>query len=131
MPLKTAALAAFLLLLVAGLGLRISLRRRREHIGPGMTGDAAFTRLQRAHGNAVEHAPLLVLAMLLLELLGASPAQLVGYAVAIVVARATHAAGIILRPRHPMHTVGGALTYTLEVAMAVSLALMAVGRARC
>ena|SRR5256885_5836670 len=129
MPLKTAAVAAFLLLLVAGLGLRISLRRRREHIGPGMSGDAVFTRLQRAHGNAVEHAPLLVLAMLLLELLGASSAALVGFAVAIVVARAAHAAGIILRPRHPLHTLGSALTYALEVAMAMSLVFITLKRA--
>src|SRR3954464_14540901 len=129
MPLKTAAVVAFLLLLVAGLGLRISLRRRREHIGPGMTGDTAFTRLQRAHGNAIEHAPLLVLAMLLLELLGAGSAELVGFAVATVIARAAHAAGIILRPRHPFHTLGSALTYTLEVAMAISLVFITVKRA--
>src|SRR3954471_7800497 len=129
MPLKTAVVAAFLLLLVAGLGLRISMRRRREHIGPGMTGDTAFTRLQRAHGNAVEHAPLLVLAMLLLKLLGAGSAALVGFAVANVFARPAHAAGIVLRPRHPLHTLGGALTYTLEIAMAMSLLFITVKRA--
>jgi hypothetical protein len=122
MPLKTALVAAPLLLLIAGLGLGISMRRRRDHIGPGMTGDAAFTRLQRAHGNAVEHVPVLLVALLLLELLGASSSHLIALGVAIVVARAAHAAGIILRPRHPLHALGGALTYTLEIAMAFMLA---------
>jgi|1185.fasta_scaffold01441_4 uncharacterized membrane protein YecN with MAPEG domain len=128
MPLITALVAAPLLLLIAGLGMAISMRRRRERIGPGMAGDATFIRLQRAHGNAVEHSPLLLLAMLLLELLGARSAALIAFGAAIVVARAAHAAGILQRPRHPLHTLGGALTYTLEVAMAVSLVLTAMRR---
>ena len=64
MPLETALVAAPLLLLIAGLGMAISMRRRRERIGPGMTGDAAFIRLQRAHGNAVEHFPILLLGLM-------------------------------------------------------------------
>ncbi len=103
------------------------MRRRRDRIGPGMTGDAAFTRLQRAHGNAIEHVPVLLVALLLLELLGASSLQMVALGVAILVARAAHASGIILRPRHPLHTLGGALTYTLEIAMACML-VFAVAR---
>jgi uncharacterized membrane protein YecN with MAPEG domain len=129
MPLETALVAAPLLLLIAGLGMAISMRRRREHIGPGMAGDAAFIRLQRAHGNAVEHAPILLVALLLLELLGARSAQLMAFGVAILVARGAHAAGIILRPRHPLHTLGGALTYTLEVALAFVLVFAVLRRA--
>src|SRR3954462_1244869 len=87
MPLKTALVAAPLLLLIAGLGMAISMRRRRERIGPGMAGDATFTRLQRAHGNAVEHAPILLVALLLLEPLGARAAALIAFGAAIVVAR--------------------------------------------
>ena len=121
MPVHTALVAVPLLLLVAGLGMAISLRRRRERIGPGMSGDAAFTRMQRAHGNAVEHIPLLLLALLLLELLGASPELLWGLGAAIVAARLAHASGIMLRPRHPLHFLGGALTYFLEVSMAIAL----------
>jgi len=126
MPFKTALVAAPLLLLIAGLGMAISMRRRREGIGPGMAGDAAFVRLQRAHGNAVEHAPLLLLGLLLLELLGAGPSRLIALGVAILVARGAHAAGILLRPRHPLHFLGGALTYTLEVAMAFFLVFAAL-----
>ena len=125
MPLKTALVAAPLLLLIAGLGMTISIRRRRERIGPGMTGDAAFTRLQRAHGNAVEHVPLLLLGLLLLELLGTASWQVVALGIAILVSRAAHAAGILQRPRHPLHALGGALTYTLEVVIACVLVGMA------
>ncbi|TMA22501.1 MAG: hypothetical protein E6J85_04500 [Deltaproteobacteria bacterium] len=130
MPLKTALVAAPLLLLIAGLGMAISLRRRREGIGPGMAGDATFIRLQRAHGNAVEHSPILLLALLLLELLGARPSALIAFGVAIIVARAAHAVGIVQRPRHPLHALGAALTYGLEVAMAVSLVLTVMKRSR-
>jgi uncharacterized membrane protein YecN with MAPEG domain len=129
MPVKTALVAAPLLLLIAGLGMAISMRRRREGIGPGMAGDPTFTRLQRAHGNAIEHSPILLLALLLLELLGAGPSELTAFGVAIVVARVAHAAGIVQRPRHPLHIVGAALTYTLEVAMAFVLVFTALRRA--
>jgi uncharacterized membrane protein YecN with MAPEG domain len=94
-----------------------------------MAGDAAFIRLQRAHGNAVEHAPILLLALLLLELLGVGSPAVIGFGVAIVVARVAHATGIVLRSRHPLHIVGAALTYTLEVTMALVLAFTALGRA--
>jgi uncharacterized membrane protein YecN with MAPEG domain len=126
MPVKTALVAAPLLLLIAGLGMAISMRRRREGIGPGMAGDPTFTRLQRAHGNAIEHSPILLVALLLLELLGAGPSELTAFGVAIVVARVAHAAGIVQRPRHPLHIVGAALTYTLEVAMAFVLVFTAL-----
>jgi uncharacterized protein len=126
MPVHTALVAAPLLLLVAGLGMAISQRRRREGIGPGMTGDPAFTRLQRAHGNAVEHVPLLLVALLLLELLGTGSGVIWAFGAAILLARLAHAAGIVLRMRHPLHFVGSALTYTLEVAMAVALVRRAI-----
>jgi len=129
MPLVTALVAAPLLLLIAGLGLAISGRRRRQGIGPGMTGDVAFNRLQRAHGNAVEHSPMLLLGLLFLELFGVRSAVLVAYGVAIVIARVAHAAGIIQRARHPLHFLGAALTYLLEIALAISLLLAALRRA--
>jgi uncharacterized membrane protein YecN with MAPEG domain len=129
MPIKTALVAAPLLLLIAGLGMAISMRRRRERIGPGMAGDAAFLRLQRAHGNAVEHAPILLLGLLLLELLGTGSSRLVVLGVTILVARGAHAAGIVLRPRHPLHFLGAALSYALEVAMAFFLVFAALRRA--
>jgi uncharacterized protein len=128
MPVKTALVAAPLLLLVAGLGMAISYRRRRERIGPGMQGDAAFARLQRAHGNAVEHVPLLLVALLLLELMGGGGALVTAIGAAILVARAAHAAGLVMRPRHPLHVLGAALTYALEVLLGWLLLYAAAAR---
>jgi uncharacterized protein len=128
MPVHTAFVAGLLLFLVAGLGIAITIRRRRERIGPGMAGDASFIRLQRAQGNAVEHVPLLIVGLLLLELLGTSSSILAGIGAAIPIARASHAAGIILRTRHPLHTLGGALTYALEIVLACMLLTIAFRR---
>ncbi|HET9754231.1 MAG TPA: MAPEG family protein [Myxococcales bacterium] len=128
MPVKTALVAAPLFLLIAGLGLAISYRRRRERIGPGMQGDARFVRLQRAHGNAVEHVPLLLVGMLLLELMGGGGALVTAVGVAILVGRAAHAAGLIMRTRHPLHFFGAALTYTLEVLLGWFLLYAAAAR---
>lgn len=128
MPVKTALVAGPLLLLVAGLGLVISSRRRRERIGPGMPGDASFVRLQRAHGNAVEHVPLLIVAMLLLELMGGRGALVTAVGVAILVARAAHPAGLVVRTRHPLHVLGAALTYTLEILLGCILLYAAATR---
>jgi uncharacterized protein len=128
MPVMTALVAGPLFFLVAGLGMAISARRRRERIGPGMPGDAAFIRLQRAHGNAVEHIPLLLIAMLILELMGIRGAWIAGLGAAILVARAAHAAGLLMRPRHPLHFFGGALTYTLEILLGCVLLYAAAAR---
>jgi uncharacterized membrane protein YecN with MAPEG domain len=121
MSLETSLVAAPLALLVAGLGLQISRRRRRDRIGPGMTGDPSFVRLQRAFGNAVEHTPLVLLLLLMLELSGGSKVLVLGVGAALLVSRFAHAAGIILRPRHPLHFAGAATTYGLEVVLAILL----------
>jgi hypothetical protein len=105
----------------------ISVRRRRDRVGPGMTGDTGFTRLQRAHGNAAEHIPPVLLGLLLLELTGFSRTAILVLGIAFVLGRFAHAAGIILRPRHPLHTFGGAATYTIEVALGVLLAGISLG----
>lgn len=128
MPVMTALVAGPLLFLVAGLGLAISSRRRREGIGPGMAGDATFIRLQRAHGNAVEHVPLLLVAMLLLELIGIRGTLVAAVGVAILVARAAHAAGLIMRSRHLLHFLGAALTYLLEILLGCVLLYAAAAR---
>jgi uncharacterized membrane protein YecN with MAPEG domain len=127
-PTHTALVAGPLLFFVAVLGIVISSRRRRERIGPGMAGDASFVRLQRAHGNAVEHIPLLLAGMLLLELMGAGGTLLAAVGVAILLARAAHASGLLLRPRHPLHFFGGALTYALEILLGCLLLYTAAAR---
>jgi uncharacterized protein len=118
----TALIASPLFLLLAGLGMAISRRRRRDGIAAGMTGDEAFTRLQRAHGNAAEHIPLVLVGLLLLELAGGRSSLVLGLGGIFVLARLFHVAGIITRSGHPLHVLGAAGTYFVETTIGVVLA---------
>lgn len=121
MVLATSVIAAPIAILVAALGMQITRRRRRDKIGPGKTGDESFTRLQRAHANAIEHAPLLLVLLMLYELSGGSRRVVLILGGALVAARVMHAAGLIMKTKHPLHVAGAGITYTLEVALAVML----------
>jgi uncharacterized membrane protein YecN with MAPEG domain len=111
----TAWTTAPLLLLVAALGLRISWLRLS---GAARRDEARFKRWQRAHGNTVEHVPLALLALYLVERAGpgtgADLLPVVGGA--LVVARLLHAGGTAAPQRHAKFT-GAALTYLVEIAL--------------
>jgi hypothetical protein len=119
----TALVAAPLFLLYAGLGLAISRRRRAERVGPGMQGSGSFVRLQRAHGNAAEHIPLVLLGLFLLESTGGDRRLVLALGGVFVLARLAHASGIFIRSRHPLHYLGAATTYALEISLAFLLAM--------
>jgi uncharacterized membrane protein YecN with MAPEG domain len=119
----TALAAGPVALLIAGLGGTISLiRLARKASGPG------FERLHRAHGNAVEHAPLLLILLFIAEALGARPITLLAAAVGIVLARFLHAAGMLLRRGgpQPLQRVGAGLTYLLEAGLGVIVLVRAL-----
>lgn len=122
MTLATAYIAAPLGLLIAGLGLAISRRRIKGTVGDaGTPRFEAFQRLQRAHGNATEHVPILLFLLLLLEMQGARRELVLGVGAVLVLARMAHAAGIVIRRRHILQFSGAALTYTLEIVLPVLL----------
>lgn len=116
----TACVAAVLIFFVTVLALEISRRRFTQRIGPGMQGDSSFVRLQRAHGNALEHVPLVLIGLLLLELRGERGA-VEALGVLFVLSRLSHAGGFLIRPRHPLHPLGAVLTYAVEVAIVALL----------
>jgi hypothetical protein len=110
----TALAAGPVALLIAVLGSTVSLLRlAKRATGPG------FERLQRAHGNAAEHAPLMLFLLFLAEALGTSHTVLLVAAIGIIVARFVHAAGMLLRRGrpHPLQFSGAALTYTAEAGL--------------
>jgi hypothetical protein len=121
MVIHTGLIAAPLAIWMAALGMAISRRRFRGRIGPGMTGDESFTRLQRAHGNAIEHIPLVLVLLLLLELSGASPTLIYTLGGIFVAARIAHPIGLMTRSKHPLHIGGAAATYLLEFGLGVLL----------
>ncbi len=118
--------------LVMALGFNVSLHRMR------MTTDAArlaeadsasgLRKAIRAHGNAIEYAPML--AILIFALGGRDPSLLVEITMyAAVFARYCHAAGSLLcttvHTPHPLRFIGAAGTYTTGFLLSIALLLEA------
>ena len=70
MPTITLLFASLHVLLMLVLLARISRHRHGRKIGLGDGGDAVLNRKIRVHGNFVEHAPIALLLLGLLELCG-------------------------------------------------------------
>ena len=120
MPTLTLLFASLHVLLMLALLVPISLHRRREHIGLGDGGDAVLLRKIRVHANFVEHVPLALLLMALLELGGLPRPWLWVLGVALLVARLLHAVGLSRRPGYSFGRFWGtALTWGVMLAMAL------------
>lgn len=108
-------------LLFAVLGLLVS----RARIGRQASGDR-FDRLRRAHGNAAEHIPILVILLFIAELLGAPRPLLLGAAIAMIGARVIHPVGYVIRQGHPLQFTGATITYILEAGLAILVIVMTI-----
>ena len=104
---------ALLVVFYGALSLNVSRLRRKRRRDSTVT-EATLTKAIRAHGNAAEYIPLFVAGLLYLN--SVAPSHfVVGLAVATVVCRLMHAAGILLVPAvsepHPLRFVGALGTY--------------------
>jgi uncharacterized protein len=118
----TALAAGPVAVLIALLGSTISLiRLAKRASGP------RFERLQRAHGNAIEHVPLMLLLLFIAEALHAPRVLLLVAAVSIIVGRFAHAAGMLLRQArpHPLQFFGAGVTYLVESGLGVLVLALA------
>jgi uncharacterized membrane protein YecN with MAPEG domain len=104
------------LLLVGGLGARVSMLRGQKNTYIGGNPDEQLLRAIRAHGNAIEYAPLQLLILLAMEWAGASSVLLHVFGGLIVLVRALHAAGVLSKT--PLSVVGATLNYLLCIGMA-------------
>jgi hypothetical protein len=96
-----AAYTALNALLLFALALNVGLRRgAQKQLQPGDTGDAILTRAIRAHGNFAEYAPLVLLLLLGIALLGGPPAWLHALGGGFTAGRVCHAFGMMLE-KHP------------------------------
>ena len=87
--------------LMFALALNVGLRRGAQNqLQPGDVGDALLTRAIRAHANFAEYAPLVLLLLLCMALLGAAPIWLHLFGAAFTVGRLFHAFGM-MRDKHP------------------------------
>ncbi len=104
---------AILVLFYGVLSFNVSRVRRKRRSDAAVT-EEALTKAIRAHGNASEYIPLFVAGLLYLNT--ASPSAMVtGLAVAVLVCRLSHAAGMFLiatvNERHPLRFAGALGTY--------------------
>ena len=123
----TGLYAGLIGLLVVALAARIVRLRMRHRIGIGDGALPVLARAIRAHGNLIEHAPLVLLLLLVAELSGALPAVGLHLAGGVIVAgRALHALGLSRSAgSSPGRFLGTALTWLAIV----GLALVLIGRA--
>lgn len=112
MPVPITALYGGLLgLLFMALEVPIGVMRTRTGISLGDGGNPELTVLIRRHANFVEHVPLALLLLALLELSGAGPSLLHGLGAALVLARLVHPFGLDVHVmRRPPRGFGAAVT---------------------
>lgn len=106
-------------LLILALMVPISLHRRRRSIGLGDGGDPVLLRKIRVHANFVEHVPLALLMLALLELGGLPPPLLWLLGAALLLGRLMHAVGLSRRSGYSIGRFWGtAITWGVLLAMA-------------
>jgi hypothetical protein len=88
-------------LLMFALALNVGLRRgAQKQLQPGDMGDAVLTRAIRAHANFAEYAPLVLLLVFAMALLGAPADWVHGLGGGFTAGRICHVFGM-MRDRHP------------------------------
>jgi len=110
--------ALILLVLAYNVGSR---RGAQGQLQPGDVGDSSLVRAIRAHGNFAEHAPMVLLLLLVMALVGIDPRWLHLFGALFTAGRVIGAFGM-MRPTHP-----NALRFTGN--LATGLALLVGGAA--
>ena len=118
--------ALLMLVLAYNVGSR---RGAQGQLQPGDMGDAVLTRAIRAHANFAEYAPIVLLLLLMLALLGFAPLWLHLYGGGFTIGRVIGAIGM-MRAQHPnaLRFTGNAFTGLALLTGAVAVIGCAVGR---
>lgn len=117
-------------LLLLALAYNVGSRRGKQgQLQPGDMGDAALTRAIRAHANFAEHAPIVLILLLVLALLGFEPWWLHAYGAAFTIGRVVGAVGM-MRDKHPnaLRFTGNAVTGLALLAGGGAAIVCAFGR---
>jgi uncharacterized membrane protein YecN with MAPEG domain len=122
--LYTGLSALLLLALAYNVGAR---RGAQNQLQPGDTGDAKLVRAIRTHGNFTEHAPIVLLVLLVLALLGAQPFWLHLLGGGFVMGRIVGAIGM-MRDKHPnaLRFIGNLVTGLALLVGGVALVWLAI-----
>lgn len=93
-PQITALYAGLLALIMIVLAYRVSMLRKKHHIGIGGGNEPALDAAVRCHGNATEYVPIAVVLLLTAELLQANAVLLHSAGIVFVLGRILHARGL-------------------------------------
>ena len=115
-----------LTLLVASLGTLVSLMRMRKKVYLGDGGDKQLANAIRAHGNAAEHVPFLIILLLILGMIDADPTAVLVLGATALFARCIHAGGRLGKKRQ-FSVAGATITYLLEFGIPVWILVIVSG----
>ncbi|MGF7159700.1 hypothetical protein FHS85_001319 [Rhodoligotrophos appendicifer] len=115
--------AGVLTLLFLILSARVMQMRGRAKVMFGSAGDPDFERVIRAHGNFVEYAPLGILLLLILEVIGAPNILVNVFGVLLLIGRFAHAAGLA-GSRHIIALRGAGMLFTLLALLGLAVSVL-------
>jgi hypothetical protein len=95
----TISTTAIFVLMLTGLSLLVSLRRKDLNLLSGDGDDRILRRRIRTHGNFIENAPLIVFLVLSLEAVLTTSSAVWGVAAILVLSRILHAIGSLKRSK--------------------------------
>jgi hypothetical protein len=119
----TALYGALIALLTLALGVNVSRLRGKYNLFRGDGGHADLQGAIRAHGNTVEHVPLILILLMAAELCGGSSMVLHIFGGILIVARVLHAIGFT-RGVNKIQIPGAGMTYFLEAALPIYLLIL-------
>lgn len=123
----TALYAGLLALLFIALAARISLLRRKHHVGIGSGGNQELALAVRVHANTAEHVPLALILLLIAELQGLTGWSLHLAGSAFFLGRVLHAIGLGRSPGLSTgRFLGTALTWTVIIGLGGTLIVHSV-----
>ncbi|MEO8017145.1 MAG: MAPEG family protein [Pseudomonadota bacterium] len=120
-PTTSIALAAFFAIFSVVLSVQTSLQRVKLSVGHGDGGDDTLRRRIRAHGNFTEYAPLSVILLGFMEMLGAAHQVVLGIGLAMALARLVHAVGMLYTSKPFLQGAGMLLQHAAFLFCAVRL----------
>ncbi|RYC29982.1 glutathione S-transferase [Lichenibacterium minor] len=125
-PATTAAFAAVLALVYAGLTVWVMLSRTSKGTLQGDGGDAGLEKRVRAHGNFGEYVPLALVVIALLEGGGGSHGLVLTLLWLLLIGRLLHPAGLFARPNTAQMFAcrGGGMLATLAAIVVGAVALL-------
>ena len=124
MPVAVTGLYASLLMIIAFvLVVRVGARRGKVGVSIGDGGDKTLFLENRRHLNFLEHVPMALLLLAIIELNGAPKLWIHWLGGALVIARICHPIGLHAdNARHPMRGIGAGITMLVTL-IAIGIAL--------